>query len=73
MPQDLRPHPVACVVAAPAQPPPYPTEFRFRNDSATPLFINRNMGLLRHRFQRQLVRVRLSRSGGTGVSLRLLV
>jgi hypothetical protein len=29
------------VVAAPAQPPPFPTEFRFRNDTAAPLFINR--------------------------------
>jgi len=31
MPQDPMPHPRACVVAAPAQPPPYPTEFRFLN------------------------------------------
>jgi hypothetical protein len=41
-PPDLMPHLVACVVSPPAQPPPYPTEFRFRNDSATPLFISQN-------------------------------
>ena len=44
MPPDLRPHLVACVVATPAQPPPFPTEFRFRNDSTAPLFINKNAG-----------------------------
>src|SRR6185369_2206902 len=32
-PQDVMPHPRACVVATPTQPPPFPTEFRFRNDT----------------------------------------
>jgi hypothetical protein len=41
-PPDAMPPEETCAVAAPAQPPPFPTEFRFRNDSAAPLFIGKN-------------------------------
>jgi hypothetical protein len=32
----------ACAPATPAPPAPYPTEFHFRNDTAAPLFLNKD-------------------------------